>query len=147
MFTSVTTKLRAKSGKRALKAGTAYLAVSASCILFNQIYALFGHGVHSASMSLLFLYPLLGGALPFLLIWLFTPRSEQTQSYRFSCNCYNSGIAALTVGSLLQGVFEIAGTSSPYLAVFFVCGWTLWAFALMIFFADFYLSRRKKSVN
>ncbi|MCX5999452.1 MAG: hypothetical protein NTU41_07625 [Chloroflexi bacterium] len=41
---------------------------------------------------------------------------------RFVTNVYSSGIATLTVGSLLRGIFDIAGTSSPYQPVFVVAG-------------------------
>jgi hypothetical protein len=41
---------------------------------------------------------------------------------RLLLNMYNSGIAALTTGSLLRGIFDIAGTSSPYQPVFMVTG-------------------------
>jgi hypothetical protein len=37
------------------------------------------------------------------------------------------------VGSTLRGVFEIAGTSSPYSIVFAVCGWTLCSIGLLLF--------------
>jgi hypothetical protein len=99
-----------------------YAAVTVFCVAFDKIYALYGHGVYSDSMSLMFLYPLLGGVLVFLLLSLFIPRAGYPEHYRFFCNCYNSGIAALTLGSALNGVFEIAGTSSSYLIVFIVCG-------------------------
>jgi hypothetical protein len=119
--------------RQARKTALVFLAVSLFCIIFDKIYALFGHGVASAFMSLMFLYPLLGGALPFFLLWLFVPRAENVRHYRLLYNCYNSGIAALTVGSTLRGVFEIAGTSSPYSIVFTVCGWTLCSIGLLLF--------------
>lgn len=108
----------------------AYLAVSALCVIFDRIYALFGHGVFSASMSLMFLYPLLGGLVPFFLIWLFMVRIDRIRHFRFFYNSYNSGLSALTVASLLKGIFEIAGTSSPYLIAFFIGGWAMIAIGL-----------------
>jgi hypothetical protein len=120
-----------------------YLAVSALCILIDKVYALFGHGVHSAAMSLMFLYPLLAGMLPFLLMGLFLPRADQVRHYRPCFNCYNSGIAALTCGSLLQGIFEIAGTSSPYLPAFYLAGSTLFMAGLLAYLLN--LSRRRRA--
>ena len=114
----------------ALKTSLVYLAVSVFCVIFDKIYALFGHGVHSASMSLMFLYPLLGGFVVFILAWLFIHHSDEVRCYRLFYNCYNSGLAALTVGSVLNGIFEIAGTSSPYTIAFFILGWTFTAFGL-----------------
>lgn len=131
MYTSVTDQPRLS--RQARKTAAVYLAVSALCIVVDKIYALFGHGVHSASMSLMFLYPLLGGVLPFLLLWLFVPQADHVLHYRLSYNCFNSGIAALTVKSMLKGVFEIAGTSSPYLIVFTVCGWAMLVIGLLTY--------------
>lgn len=144
MFTSVASKFRAKANRQALKTGIVYLVLSVFCVVFDKIYALFGHGVHSAAMSLLFLFPLLGGAVPFILMWAFVPHASDVQNYRFSYNCYHSGIAALAAGSLLKGVLEIAGTSSPYLIAFTVCGWMLFAIGATVYFVNCYLSHRSR---
>ena len=45
-----------------------YLILSLAAIAIDHIYALFGHGVSSDSMTWMFLYPLLGGALLYFLI-------------------------------------------------------------------------------
>ena len=119
MFTS------GKRGKRAKKAAIVYLIVSVLSVLFDQAYALFGHGVRSASMTMMFLYPLLGGALVFTLLWFFAPEAEDRRHSRLFFNLYNSGIAALMAGSLLKGVLDIAGTSSPYIVAFRLLGWLL----------------------
>ena len=122
-----------KPGRHFRKTMLVYLAVSAFCIVFDRVYALFGHGVYSASMSLMFLYPLVGGALPFMLLWQFAPRGDSVRHYRLYYNCYNSGLAALTVQSLLSGIFEIAGTASRYLMFFVVCGWAMTAAGLVLY--------------
>ncbi|MEA4889993.1 MAG: hypothetical protein VB070_11075 [Clostridiaceae bacterium] len=124
---------RFKQNRQVCKTAIVYLAVSAFCIIFDKIYALFGHGVSSASMSLMYLYPLAGGMLPFLILGLLVPEACRIRAYRPAVNLYHSGLAALTVSSLLNGVMEIAGTSSSYLPVFNVCGWTLLAAGLFIF--------------
>jgi len=102
-----------------------YIAISIFCIIFNSIYALYGHGVTSAAMSFMFLYPFIGGAVVFMLLWILKPNAANVPGYRINYNIYNSGIASLVVGSILKGVFEIAGTSSPYTAVYFILGWLL----------------------
>lgn len=54
---------------------------------------------------------------------LFIPSIVNKKKYRFFYNIYNSGIAILTLGSLLRGVMEIAGTSSFYLIFYTLIGW------------------------
>lgn len=125
----------------ALKTAMVYLAVSVFCVIFDKVYAIFGHGVKGASMTLMFLYPLLGGFAVFLSSWIFIPHSDEVSGYRFFYNSYNSGIAALTVGSMLNGIFEIAGTSSPYTVAFFILGWTFSAFGAL----EYLMNLRRKS--
>ncbi len=112
-----------------------YLGVSALCILIDTVYALYGHGVYSRWMSLMFLYPLVGGALVFSLLWLLMPAADATPNYRVHYTLYNSGVATLTIGSLLQGIFDIAGTSSPYTVVFYIVGGLFAAAGVVGFFA------------
>lgn len=131
-----------KSNRQARKTLISYSAVSIFCVIFDKIYALFGHGVSSYSMSLMFLYPLLGGVLPFLILWLLIPRSTDITNYRFSYNSHNSGIAALTTGSLLNGIFEIAGTSSPYLIIYTVCGWIMLATGVLTYLFNLYKCKK-----
>lgn len=84
-----------------------------------MIYNHFGHGVYSAYMTYMFLFPLiLGGGIYGLILIL--PMTKEIS--RLTFNLYNSGIATLTVGSLLKGIFEIAGTSSPYVVVYWLVG-------------------------
>ncbi len=100
-----------------------YLILTVVTVAVDKIYTLFGHGVHSSAMSLMFLYPLLGGALFYFLLGLLMPQVTTYKIYRLFYNLYNSGIAILTVGSLLKGILEIAGTASPYTFLFTVAGW------------------------
>jgi hypothetical protein len=100
-----------------------YLIMTILMIVINKVYGLFGHGVHSAAMTWMFLYPLLGGVLLFFLLDRLLPEQvTRFSGYRLFYNSYNSGIATLTVGSFLKGVFAIAGTDSAYLAGFYVAG-------------------------
>ena len=100
----------------------AFLGASAFCVFFDRVYALFGHGVFSAAMTLMFLYPLIGGAGAYLLLGLLDPSAGTGPRDRLWFNLYNSGIATLTVGNALQGVFVIAGTTSPYVPFFWIVG-------------------------
>ena len=101
-----------------LKTALIFSAVSVFCAFVNFVYAQFSHGVRSDYMTFMFAYPLIGGSLVYLLIDLLPSRIPG----RFAFNVYNSGIAALTVGSMLRGIFEIARTSSPYTSSFIVIG-------------------------
>ena len=111
-----------------------YIILSITAIAVDNIYALFGHGVQSATMTWMFLYPLMGGGLGYFLIERLIPRIVHARGYRLFYNLYNSGIATLTVGSFLKGILEIAGTSSPYTIGFYVTGCLFAAAGLIILF-------------
>ena len=90
-----------------------YLGGGLFCGLFSYVYSFFSHGVSSDFMTFLFVLPLFG-ALTEGLLFLFRIRTFS----RFADNCFHAGIGAGTLGSLLQGIFEIAGTGSAYMIVF-----------------------------
>ncbi len=81
-------------------------------------------------MLLAFLFPLLGGALPCALL-MRTPRCAQPGV--LSRCLYDSGLAALTVGSIFRGVLEIYGTTSRLSAVYWICWITLCALGLAVY--------------
>lgn len=88
-----------------------YLGISVFCQVFYLIYDQFSHGVRSPYMTWLFAWPFLLGVLPGMVFRRF-PKVRRPG--RFTVNLYNSGLAAVTVSSLLRGIFEIAGTDSVY---------------------------------
>lgn len=93
-----------------------YLAAALGCGAFALVYAQFSHGVYSPYMTFMFLIPLVGGALPALVCLLAKKASLPVvarQSWAFA-------VASLTVASCLRGIFDIAGTASPYLPAYFV---------------------------
>ena len=77
-----------------------WMGITLFCIIFAFVYEMFSFGVYSMNMILMFLYPLLLGALPCLLL------------HKAAGRFWNDGILLLTGGSLLAGVLEIYGTSS-----------------------------------
>jgi uncharacterized membrane protein len=89
-----------------------YLILTVAAIIFDKVYALFGHGVRSPWMSNMYLYLLGLGALVFTLFKLFIPNIMSCKGYRLFYNVYNSGVAILLNGMLLKGIFKIAGSSS-----------------------------------
>ena len=129
-----------KPGSRGrLKPMLIYLAASLFCVLFNAIYSRFSHGVSSASMTFMIAYPFAGGALIYLL--LAATRTEPPG--RLAGNLYNSGIATLTAGSALKGICDIAGTSSPYQAVYWILGAAMIISALAVYAGDMLYRRRR----
>ncbi len=105
MFTSDINEDRKRFARTAL----IYLLVSIFCALFGAVYELFSHGVYSFDMIYAFAYPLIGGALPFLI--LFFVRTKRYPN-ALAGNLYHGGIATLTVGSIMQGILEIYGTTN-----------------------------------
>lgn len=100
-----------------------YIFITIFTVIFDRIYSTFSHGVSSISMNFMFLFPLIGGVIFYLLVVLFLGKFNY-ENFRFIFNIYNSGIAIVTVRSLLNGILEIAGTSSPYLYLFNIFGWS-----------------------
>lgn len=109
-----------------------YLILSVVAVVVDKVYGIFSHGVDSAAMTWMFLYPLLGGALFYFIILRLISNITKFAGYRVFLNAYNSGIATLTIASLLKGIFEIAGTNSPYLVYYYVMGGIFIAVGLVI---------------
>jgi len=94
-----------------------------------MVYNHFGHGVYSPFMTWLFLFPLLFGTAVYMILFMTgIPRRPSSAAIAV----YGSGIAAVTTGSALTGVFEIAGTSSPYLPVYWITGFGLMAAGVLV---------------
>lgn len=96
-----------------------YIAVTLFCGLFSFIYELFSHGVYSNFMVYLFAIPLLLGVLPefFALI---NPRFAVRSSWQPILQAF--AVATLAVGSALQGIVEIYGTTNQFIVYYFVVG-------------------------
>ena len=56
----------------------------------------------------------------------------------------SAGLAALTVGSVLTGIFEIYGTTSRLLAVYRFIGWPLVALAALVYLLGFFAPRPRR---
>ena len=98
----------------------AYLLSTVGCAIFGAVYELFSHEVWSCFMICAFAIPLLLGALPFFLL-----RMRGKPFPGKTAELVHAGVAALTVGSILQGVLEIYGTSNPLTAVYWTAGGVL----------------------
>ena len=112
------------------KTGITYLILTVVTVIIEKIYRLFGHGVTSPAMTWMFLYPLVGGLLIYLV-----SRTKigivDSERFRSFSNLYHSGIATLTVASFLKGVLEIAGTDSVYLPYFYIVGFGMVLFGIL----------------
>ena len=109
-----------------------YILITTIVYSISKIYSVFSHNVNSAFMSLMFLYPLIGGVLIFSVIKLFFKNIYHYKYYRLSYNIYNSGVGTLVVGSLLIGIFEIAGTSSNFTKFYYIFGLIQIIFAILL---------------
>jgi len=103
------------------KTGITYFILTVVTVIIEKIYRLFGHGITSASMTWMLLYPLAGGLLIYL-VSLAKVGSGDAERFRRFSNHYHSGIATLTIGSFLKGILEIAGTDSVNLPCFYIVG-------------------------
>lgn len=113
------------------KTGFVYLFISMFCILFGAVYEYFSHEVYSYFMLYAFVFPLVGGALLFFgMAYCRVPMPN-----RGSCNLYHSGIAALTTGSLFEGVLEIYGTTNRLISIYWILGAVFILTALIWYFA------------
>lgn len=105
MYTSDIDMTRKKYAKKSV----VYLFISLFCILFGAVYELYSHEVYSYHMIYAFVFPLVGGTLLFSILGLIKIR---ICSGTFARNFYHSGVATLTVGSIVQGILDIYGTTN-----------------------------------
>jgi hypothetical protein len=105
-----------------------YVFTALFCIAFNYIYSLFGHGVSSPFMSYAFVFSLVLGVVGF------TVFGRLNLDNRIAYNLYNAGIATLTVGSILQGIIDIAGADTTYPVWYFLVGTVFVAIGGLVYF-------------
>lgn len=115
--------------RRMAVTGFVYLIISLLCAVFGMIYEHFSHEVYSGFMIYAFLFPLTGGTVVFNLFSIIGKRLPK----RLEFNLYNSGIAALTVGSIFSGVLEIYGTTNRLVNVYWYVGPAFSAAGIIIY--------------
>lgn len=93
--------------------------ITAGCLIFAEVYKQFGHGVTSDYMRLMFLYPLILGIGEEMILVL---RQKTKLIKTFAMQLYSWGIVTLIMGNLLRGVFDIAGTSSNFVYIYWIIG-------------------------
>lgn len=115
--------------KTAARTSLIYLIVALFCAFFGAIYERYSHEVYSYYMIYAFAFPLVGGTLPFHILSL----SKSTAYPRsFARNLYHSGIATLTVGSVVRGILDIYGTTNSLSGYYWILGGLLVPAAICI---------------
>ena len=104
-----------KYGKTAL----VYLIISIFLVLFGAVYEHFSFGVYSYFMLYAFAFSLVGGALPALI---FALRSVHASPWPMAAWLYRSGIATLSIGSIIRGVLDIYGTANGLIVWYWYVG-------------------------
>ena len=86
-----------------------YLGITAFIALFGIVYEQFSHNVHTFYMWFAWIWPLIFGFIPYLLLYVLKAKRVPgllTESV------YNFGVAMLTVRSVFKGVIIIYNTTS-----------------------------------
>lgn len=115
---SHSTVSKAKKKQKQISA-VPYLIASAFFLVFFLIYDQFSHGVRSPYMTFLFAWPLLLGVVPVLLVNIIHALPKPGYATRA---IWRAAVSTCTMSSLLRGVFEIAGTSSPLQTFLMILG-------------------------
>jgi hypothetical protein len=109
-----------------------YFCVTLFCAVAGAVYEHFSHGVSSIFMVYMFVIPLVGGCVPYTV---FALSPNKPFPGRFSRDLWNAGIATLTVGSFIQGVLEIYGTTSGLTIAYWINGAALCAAGITAYLA------------
>ncbi len=107
-----------QSNRRLQKHLTGSIIASLFCALFAAVYEYFSFGVYSYFMLFAFAIPLLCCSLPYSIMVLTDKGIPGTMALRL----WNSGIATLTTGSVIQGVIEIYGTTNRLVIIYAAAG-------------------------
>ena len=111
-----------------------YAMYTTAVALFGAVYECFSFGVYSYYMLYGFLFPLILGIFPWLLIAMDVKcRGMSYFPGQKTAALWGAGITTLTVGSVLHGVLDIYGTTSTLTKYYFIVGTILLLTALVKF--------------
>lgn len=127
--------------KQASKTAFVYLLVALFFVLFGAVYEIYSHEVYSYYMLYAFAFPLIGGTLVFNILSFLKLLKYPNAIAR---NLYHSGIATLTVGSVVQGVLEIYGTTNALSHYYWSVGIVLIVIGVVAGIVGFFLQRREQ---
>ena len=105
--------------KKLKKQGIIYTIVTIACILFAIIYESFSHGVISNFMVYAFTIPLILGTGVCYTLYFFKIKKLPN---KFENSAYNAAIATFTVGSIVEGILQIYGTTNWKVYVYLIVG-------------------------
>ncbi len=108
-----------------------YLVISIVLAIAGAVYEHFSFGVWSNFMVYAFMIPLAGGTLPYMLRYLVSgakPRKISAAGW-----VWHSGIATLTVGSVVHGILAISGRPNHLTIVYLIAGTALLASAAVMY--------------
>ena len=131
MYTSVNKYVKSIKNKF-VKRSVMYFCISMFCAVFGGIYEIFSHGVYSNYMMYAFLFPLIGGTLYNLILYSLRLRLQRGLSLIF----YNTGIATLTIGSIVRGILDIYGTDNILANVYWYAGAILVCLGVVFYAVD-----------
>ena len=94
-----------------------YLIGFGFCALFAIIYEAFAKGIISYWMLCMPLFPFFLGVVPMLVF-----EKLSTAPSDWALQIWNCGVITLTVGSTMNGIFEIFGTYFEFSELFLACG-------------------------
>lgn len=120
---------------RMMKTCFAYLLTGVICAVFGAVYEHFSHGVYSFWMAYACLFPLVLGAIPFGMAFM----QGKSCPTPWALRLWHSGVVTWTVGSIIEGVLEIYGTTNHLTIVYWVAGGALLLLSRMV--------RKKKNLE
>ena len=106
-----------------------YFILSLIFLFFGFIYEQFSHNIYSSYMIYAFLFPLIMGTIIYIIIDktkindLLTP---------LAMSFYNSSILTFSLGSIIQGVLDIYGTTNKLVFYYLIVGIILLMISLII---------------
>lgn len=117
-----------------------YLAAAVFCAIFGAVYEAFSHEVYTPFMYLACLIPLLPGTMPYIVIHM----AHLPLPSKLSQHLYAFGIATLTVGSIMQGVLIIYGTTNMLMPIYGAAGTAMLLSGLISYAAALIRRRQRK---
>ncbi len=95
-----------------------YLLISIFLAITGFVYEQFSHGIYSFSMMYAFMVPLVLGTLLNAVL----ERMKAHAPAYITRQLWHTGVATLTLGLMVRGVFEIYGTANVLLNLYYIAG-------------------------